>query len=254
MSGVFLRKTANWRRILSSFSSRLPVPLSVFGPGVCLDVRLARDRQFATSGRENFAGARGVLAVNSLVIKRALSAVLGLLGLCLPLTAQQTNPGEQIDGETITLEQLQSTGAVDIASALALYQPDSFSRSGNSVLIHGFPTLTLLDGRRFSISGPLGRLTPLDFFPVAFLRAIEVQPVNASPMYGTDSPGGVVNLRLNRNFAGGEFGVFYGKSSGKFDREDKQAYILGSVGNEKFQITAGAAYEESSGHIPRLDH
>ncbi|HEX7517079.1 MAG TPA: TonB-dependent receptor plug domain-containing protein [Chthoniobacterales bacterium] len=186
------------------------------------------------------------------MIKRALPAVLGFLGLCLPLAAQQTNRPEQTEDETITLEQLQRTGTVDTASALALYQPDTFSTSGDSVLIHGFPTLTLLDGRRFSISGPLGRLTPLDFFPVAFLRAVEVQKVNASPMYGTDSPGGVVNMRLNRDFSGGEFGVFYGKSSGQFGREDKQAYILGSVGNEKFQITAGAAYEESSGHVPRL--
>jgi hypothetical protein len=61
----------------------------------------------------------------------------------------------------------------------------------------------------------------------------------------------VVNLRLNRNFAGGEFGVFYGKSDGKFGREDKQAYIIGGVGNDKVQITAGAAYEESIGNVPR---
>ena len=186
------------------------------------------------------------------MIRRAVPAVLGFLGLCLPLTAQQNRP-EQNDDETITLGQLQSTGAVDVASALALYQPDSFSRSNNSVLIYGFPALTLLDGRRFSISGSLGRLTPIDFFPVAFLSAVDVQKINASPMYGTDSPGGVVNMRLNRNFSGGEFGVFYGKSSGKFGREEKQAYILGSAGNEKFQVTAGAAYEESSGHIPRPD-
>jgi outer membrane receptor protein involved in Fe transport len=184
------------------------------------------------------------------MIKRALLVVLGFLGLCLPLAAQQTNRPEQAEDETITLEQLQLTGAVDTASALALYQPDTFSASGNSVLIYGFQTLTLLDGRRFSISGPLGRLTPLDLFPVAFLRAVDVQKINASPMYGTDSPGGVVNLRLNRDFSGGEFGVFYGKSGGKFGREDKQAYILGGVGNEKFQITAGAVYEESSGHVP----
>jgi outer membrane receptor protein involved in Fe transport len=176
------------------------------------------------------------------MIRRALPAVVGFLGLCLPLAAQQT------DTETISLEQLQRTGSVDTASALSLYQPDTFSTSGNSVLIHGFPALTLLDGRRFSISGPLGRLTPLDLFPVAFLKAVEVQKVNASPMYGTDSPGGVVNMRLNRDFSGGEFGVFYGKSSG---REDKQAYILGGVGNDKFQISAGAVYEESSGHVPR---
>jgi outer membrane receptor protein involved in Fe transport len=202
---------------------------------------------------QNFTGVRGVSALNSFMVKRALAAVLGLLGLCLPLAAQQTNRPEQGNDETITLDQLQSTGAVDVASALTLYQPDTFSRSGNSVLIYGFQTLTLLDGRRFSISGPLGQLTPLDLFPVAFLRAVDVQKINASPMDGTDAPGGVMNLQLRRDFAGGgEFGVFYGKSSGKFSREDKQAYILGSVGNDKFQITAGAAYEESSGRAPRL--
>jgi len=118
--------------------------------------------------------------------------VLGFLGLCLPLTAHQTNPSELTAGETITLEQLQLTSALDTASPLTLYQPDTFSRSGSSVLIHGFPALTLLDGRRFSISGPLGRLTPLDLFPIAFLSSVEVQKLNPSPMYGTDEPGGVV--------------------------------------------------------------
>jgi outer membrane receptor protein involved in Fe transport len=186
------------------------------------------------------------------MIRRAVPAVLGFLGLCLPLTAQQNRP-DQNDDEMITVGQLQSTGALEVASALALYQPDSFSKAGNSVLIYGFPALTLLDGRRFSISGPMGRLTPLDFLPLAFLNAVDVQRINASPLYGTDSPGGVMNMRLNRNFSGGEFGVFYGKSSGKFGREEKQAYILGSTGNEKFQVTAGAAYEESSGHVPRRD-
>lgn len=211
-----------------------------------------RDRQAGghPEADNDFAGARRISVVNSLMIRRALSAVLGFLSLCLPLAAQQPTRPEQTDDGTITLEQLQRTGAVDTASALTLYRPDTFSRSDNSVLIHGFPTLTLLDGRRFLISGPLGRLAPLDLFPVAFLNAVEVQKFHASPMYGTDSPGGALNLRLNRDFSGGEMGVFYGKSSGEFGREDKQAYILGGVGNDKFQITAGAVYEESSGHIP----
>ena len=30
-----------------------------------------------------------------------------------------------------------------------------------------------------------------------------------------------------------------------------QSYIVGTVGNDKFQITAGASYEESSFRIPR---
>jgi outer membrane receptor protein involved in Fe transport len=185
------------------------------------------------------------------MIKRALPAVVGFLGLCLPLAAQETNRPEQADDETITLEQLQLTGERDTASALTRYQPNTFSNLGNSVLIHGFPALTLLDGRRFHISGPFGRLAELDLFPVAFLTSVGVQKINASPVYGSDSPGGVVDMRLNRDFSGGEMGVFYGKSGGKFGREDKQAYIIGSVGNDKVQITAGASYEDSNGHVSR---
>ena len=95
------------------------------------------------------------------------------------------------------------------------------------------------------------RLTPLDLFPIAFLKAVEVQKVTTSPSYGADAPGGVVNLHLNRDYTGGESAFFYGKSSGNFGREDKQAYILGGAGNDKTHITVGASYEESSGRLPR---
>lgn len=181
------------------------------------------------------------------MIKRAFPAVIGFLGLCLPLAAQQ------IVEETITPDQLRITGEVDTAPALRLYRPDLFTAVDGSVLLHGLPVLTLLDGRRFPISSSLGGMgrTPLNLFPFAFLSAIEVQPINASPRYGSEGPGGVVNLRLNRNYAGGEAGVFYGKSSGKFGREDKQAYVIGTVGNDKIHITAGASYEETSVNLPR---
>ena len=183
------------------------------------------------------------------MIKRALPAVVGFLSLCLPLAAQQTNPFEGVDDETITLDQLRHTSALDAASALTLYQPDIFRTVDGSILIHGLPALTLLDGRRFPISSAMGRMgmTPLDIFPVAFLSAVDVQKVNGSPVYGTDSPGGVVNFRLNRYYSGGEVGLFYGR--GKHGYEEKQAYILGGVGDDRFQITAGAAYQETSGRI-----
>ena len=179
------------------------------------------------------------------MIKRAVPAVLGFLGLCLPLAAQQI----ATDFETITPEQLRRTAAVDTGPALTLDRPDVFSTVDASVLIHSLPVLTLLDGRRFPLSS---ELDPLALFPVAFLSAVEVQKVNPSPVYGTDAPGGTVDLRLNRDYyGGGEFGVFYGKSGGKFGREDFQSYIIGGVGNEHFNITAGASYQESSGSIPR---
>ena len=186
-------------------------------------------------------------------MKRVFPTAFVLFGLCLSAGAQE-NRLEQDSQETISRERMQITGALDVPSALALYQPDSFSRSSDGLLIYGFPALTLLDGRRVSISGPLGRLNVFDFVPVAFLSVVGVQKLNPSPIYGTDGPGGVLDLKLNRDFAGGEFGVFYGKSTGRFEYEEKSAHILGSVGNDKFQVTAGAFYEEASGHHPSLGH
>jgi hypothetical protein len=183
------------------------------------------------------------------MIKRALPAVLGFLSLCLPLAAQQT------EDETITLEQLRRTGALDAASALTLYQPGIFSTVDSAVLIHGLPVPTLLDGRRFPVWNKLARMgmAPLDLFPIALLSAVEVQKANASPIDSKDSPGELENLRLNRGlYSSGEMGVFYGTTTGKFGYETKQAYIQGTVGNDRFQITAGVSSEESSGRIPRF--
>lgn len=179
------------------------------------------------------------------MIKRALLAVSGVLSLCLPVNAQ-------VD-ETFTPEQLRITGEENTAPALALYRPDLFSTVDSSVLLHGLPVLTLLDGRRFPVSSALGQMgmTPLDLFPLAFLSSVQVQKVGSSPRHGSDGSGGVVALRLNRMTSGGEVGFFYGKSGGKYGREDMSAHIIGGVGNDKFQITAGAAYHESSGHVPR---
>jgi outer membrane receptor protein involved in Fe transport len=198
------------------------------------------------------AGVGSVLAVNSPMIERTLPAIVGFLTLCAPLFAQEANGLAQTYDETITLAQLRGTGAVDTASALALYRSDIFSAGPDSILIHGLPTLTLLDGRRLADSSAIAQMgrTRLDLFPIAFLKAVEVQKVSASPIYGADAPGGVINLQLNRDYSGGEAGVFYGRSGGKFGQEDKEAYILGGAGNEKTHISVGVNYQELSGRFP----
>jgi outer membrane receptor protein involved in Fe transport len=197
---------------------------------------------------QDFAGVRGISAVNSGMIRRAALVILGFLGLCFPVAGQQADT----EADTITREQLNRTGAVNIGPGLSLYRPDTFRALDGSVLIHGLPTLTLLDGRRFPLSTALDRMgmAPLDLFPIAFLTEVEVQKHGASPISGTDAPGGVLDLRLNRNYSHGEMGVFYGKSGGKYGREDFQSYIVGTVGNQYFNITAGASYQESNGRIP----
>jgi hypothetical protein len=175
------------------------------------------------------------------MIKHVLLAALAVLSVRFPAAAQQTGFSEQ--AQTVTLEQL------------SFYRPEIFSTVDSSILIHDLPMLTFLDGR-LPVSSPLSRMgmTLPDIFPIAFVNAAETHKANASPasqVPGTDSPREVTTLRLDPEYWSGEVGVFYGQSSGKFGREDFGSYIVGGVGNEKFQITVGASYEESNGRVPR---
>src|SRR6266403_3625963 len=186
--------------------------------------------------RKDFAGARCFSAENSHMIKRALLVVLGFFSLCFPLAAQQT---------------------MDAGSPFALYRPEIFSTVDGSVLLQSLPVLTLLNGQRLPVSTELGRMgrAPLNLFPDASLRVAEVQRINAAPIYRTDgkaSPDEVMSSSLNPTYFGGEVGFLYGHSSGKFGGDVMQTYIVGEVGNDIFQITAGASYEESSVRVPRF--
>jgi hypothetical protein len=195
------------------------------------------------------------------MIRGVLVVGLGFLTVCFPVAAQQTNPSEQT--ETTAPEQLRRSSVFDVASTVALSRPEIFTNIDSSVLIDDLALLALLDGR-LPVSTALGRMgmAPLDLFPIAFFRAAEGQKVNAAPVHrtdrknsgteGKDSPGEMMNSSLNSVYYGGEVGVLYGRWSGKFGGDFLQTYIVGQVGNEKFQITAGAAYDESSGRALRF--
>ncbi|PYJ69024.1 MAG: hypothetical protein DME75_11860 [Verrucomicrobia bacterium] len=197
---------------------------------------------------QDFAGAHGISVVNSLMIKRAVLVGLAFLALCIPLSAQQTN----------------RTGEFDTAASLALYRPEIFSTVDSSVLIHDLPVLTLLDGQRLPVSSELGRMgmAPLNLPSLAYVSAANAWKVNAASGHRTDGKdfgtdgkdlsSEVTSSPLNPVYYGGEVGVFYGHSSGKFSGDDFGTYILGDAGNDKFHITVGASYEESSGHLPRF--
>jgi hypothetical protein len=170
------------------------------------------------------------------MIKRALLVVLSFFSLCFPLTAQQT---------------------LNAGSAFALYRPEIFSTVDSSVLLQSLPVLALLNGQRLPVSSELGRMgrAPLNLFPDASLRVAEVQRIDAAPIYRTDAkdaPDEVMSSSLNPIYFGGEVGFLYGHSSGKFGGDVMQTYMLGEVGNDKFQITVGASYEESSERFPRF--
>lgn len=50
----------------------------------------------------------------------------------------------------------------------------------------------------------------------------------------------------NRIRFGGEAGIFYGKSTGKYGREDFIRYISGTIGNEMFSISVGYSHQETT--------
>ena len=161
--------------------------------------------------------------------KRALFAVAGFLGLCLPLFAQQT------------------------------YRPDPFSALNNSISL---PSLSLSDGQRFSFSGAVAppfsfswmEPTPPDFLPA--LRTTAPPRAAAAAAYPKDSSKEVVDLQKRNlfDYAHGEIGFLYGRSTGKFSGDVEQGYFIGEVGNDKVHITAGAFYENSSVRFPRFGH
>jgi hypothetical protein len=174
------------------------------------------------------------------MMKRAIVFGLGFLGFCFPLVAQQT---------------------LDTGSALVLYRPAIFSTVDSSVLLHSLPVLSLLDGQRLPVSSEMGRLgrTPLNLFSDAPLRAAEVRKINVATVYrtdrkdsgleGKDSSGEIMSSPLNPLYYGGEVGFLYGHSTGKFSGDVFETYMVGTVGNDKFQITVGTSYEESNGRL-----
>jgi len=187
------------------------------------------------------------------MIKRALVIGLGFLGFCLPLAAQQTSRLKQTKDKAATSRQLRPS-ALDTPARLTLSRPEFFSPMKGSLLANDFLMLTLVAGQRLPTSSELGwtGMAPLDPFQDDLPSAAEVQQANAAPVDGKDSSSEVVTSPLSPIYYSGEVGVFYGRSSGKFDREIMQTYFLGEVGNDKFHITVGAAHEESNSRLPRF--
>ena len=79
--------------------------------------------------------------------------------------------------------------------------------AANGVNLRGLgsnSTLVLVDGRRLAGSGLRGEFADVSALPLAAVDRIEVLLDGASALYGSDAVGGVVNVRLRRDFDGAE--------------------------------------------------
>jgi len=196
------------------------------------------------------------------MVQRALCVALGLFGALLPAGAQQAH-------RSIIREPSRSNSILNAPLSLSLYRAKNSGAADRSLLLHNGSVPLWLDeaqvitgaidpGYSFVSQWVQMGFTSSDLFPAALLSAAQppVQKPSAGRVHGSngkdlgadgkDSPDEMLSSSLNPTYAGGEVGVLYGRWSGKGGGDMWETYIVGTVGNDKFQITAGASFDEWS--------
>lgn len=154
------------------------------------------------------------MGFNSRMIKRALVAFAGLLCVGSPLPAQSFFGGGLFDQPFVN------------SPWASLESQDRFAFSS------GFGSMNATN-REF-----LPAFNPSQPLSYGYLARDNKSPVDQ-----------IVDLRRPNDIRfGGEIGFLYGTSASShgFGREDYAGYIIGTVGNDKFSITAGFYRQETN--------
>jgi iron complex outermembrane receptor protein len=159
---------------------------------------------------------------------------LEVTGTHIPRSDYQASSPIQV----ITREQIERSGATDVASLLrevpAMSGPSvqdfdagtGFQRGSQSASLHGMgpiATLVLVNGRRLApapFADPntsQGSSYNLNSIPLAAVERIEVLKDGASPIYGADAIAGVVNIILRSTHEGGQVSWSHWQSPHDFD-------------------------------------
>jgi hypothetical protein len=197
------------------------------------------------------------------MFKGALFLALGFLAVCFPVVAQQAKHS----GVTQHRAATSAVTTFEHGSSLSLYRPNVVSASNASLLFHNGPVRAWSDGAQLASESALAQIgmAPLGLFPLAYLapnysglpptRNRSTAPVSRPQDVaadGKDLPGEMISSPLNQVYYTGEVGFVYGQWSGKGNGDYWQSYVWGQAGNDKFQINAGAAFENWSGNTPKI--
>ena len=196
------------------------------------------------------------------MFKGALILALAFVTVCFPVTAQEakTHRGSQYRVAASAIRPLNEV------SNFSIYRPNLINAS-NSILFRNGPVRAWSDGAQLVSENAFVEIgmAPLGLFPAAYLAASDVGPMpvrkpTAGSNYpranfasdGKDSPAEMLSSPLNRVYVTGEVGFVYGQWSGRGNGDYWQSYVWGQAGNDKFQINAGAAFENWSGNSPKI--
>jgi len=196
------------------------------------------------------------------MFRGALVLALGLFGVCFTAAAQQAKHSGAAQHRVAA----PVLPPLDSVSSLSLYGPKNLS-ANNSLLFHNGPVRAWSDGAQLASENALVQIgmAPLGLFPVAYLAPSDVGPVptkkpstasnSRSQNFGADGkdlPGQMMSSPLSSVYCTGEVGFMYGQWSGKGSGDYVGSYVWGQAGNDKFQITAGASFDNWDGHSPKF--
>jgi len=187
---------------------------------------------------------------------------LGFFAVCFPVVAQRAKhsgaPQHRVAPSALM--------PLDVVSNFSIYRPNVINAS-NSILFHNGPVRAWSDGAQLVSESALVQIgmAPLGLFPVAYLPPSDIGPASIgkpsalsnsrSQMAATDVkdlPGEMISSPLNQVYCTGEVGFVYGQWSGKGNGDYWQNYVWGQAGNDKFQINAGASFENWSGNSSKI--
>jgi hypothetical protein len=173
-------------------------------------------------------------------MKRALPVIAIILLVCVTGFAQGSfGPGQR---DPFTLQQ----PGPAVSEGSGSRHQGIFRDLGRSFVEPGLANPGAADGRLFTLANAFSWTTPIstpDFLPTFSPSQPAAHSAMSNNRYSSDK---LVDFRPSPTYAGGEVGFLYGRSTGKFGGDFKQGYIIGEVGNERFHISVGAAYEDST--------
>jgi hypothetical protein len=149
-----------------------------------------------------------------------------------------------------------------VAGLVGLWLPASARQTDRADLVTGlndssphFASLALSDPQFFSFSSAFSWQTAMADFLPATPPAGTTPRRTAATSAATDAKDSKevsdVARRNLLDYVHGEIGFLYGRSIGRASGDVEQGYVIGTVGDDRFRITAGAAYENSSIKWPR---
>lgn len=158
--------------------------------------------------------------------------------------------------ETVTAEQFQSSAGESIADFLQA-KPifsgrngtptnDYYGGGGSTLNLRGLGeayTLVLINGRR---SAGEDGITDVGAIPDEAIESVEILKSGSSAIYGANAVGGVVNIKLKRDFEGVDFAASYGNASGHDARFVRTAMMFGTSG-DRYRLVGSIAWEDRNG-------